>query len=64
MAKTLKGKKKQAPRQAEPLNFARLMILAGVFGLVLYGSTSRNTGSTGGTETQPKNIAMLYCIKF
>jgi hypothetical protein len=22
------------------------------------------TGSTGGTETRPKNIAMLYCIKF
>jgi microcystin-dependent protein len=24
----------------------------------------RTTGSTGGTETRPKNIAMLYCIKF
>jgi microcystin-dependent protein len=23
-----------------------------------------NTGSTGGTETRPKNIALLYCIKF
>ncbi len=23
-----------------------------------------STGSTGGTETRPKNIAMLYCIKF
>ena len=23
-----------------------------------------NTGATGGTETRPKNIAMLYCIKF
>jgi microcystin-dependent protein len=22
------------------------------------------TGATGGTETRPKNIAMLYCIKF
>jgi microcystin-dependent protein len=25
---------------------------------------ARTTGSTGGTETRPKNIAMLYCIKF
>ena len=24
----------------------------------------RTTGSTGGAETRPKNIAMLYCIKF
>jgi microcystin-dependent protein len=24
---------------------------------------SSGTGSTGGTETRPKNIAMLYCIK-
>jgi microcystin-dependent protein len=24
----------------------------------------RTTGATGGTETRPKNIAMLYCIKF
>jgi microcystin-dependent protein len=25
---------------------------------------ARTTGSTGGAETRPKNIAMLYCIKF
>jgi microcystin-dependent protein len=25
---------------------------------------SRSTAFTGGTETRPKNIAMLYCIKF
>jgi microcystin-dependent protein len=24
---------------------------------------TQNTGSTGGTETRPKNIALLYCIK-
>jgi microcystin-dependent protein len=28
------------------------------------GTTSRTTDATGGTETRPKNIAMLYCIKF
>ena len=28
------------------------------------GSTSRTTTQTGGTETRPKNIALLYCIKF
>ena len=28
-----------------------------------YGGSSTNTGSTGGTETRPRNIAMLYCIK-
>ena len=27
------------------------------------GNTTVNTGATGGTETRPKNIAMLYCIK-
>jgi microcystin-dependent protein/sporulation protein YlmC with PRC-barrel domain len=27
-------------------------------------TTAINTSSTGGTETRPKNIAMLYCIKF
>jgi microcystin-dependent protein len=25
---------------------------------------SGTTGSTGGTETRPRNIAMLYCIKY
>jgi len=29
----------------------------------LVGRSSANSGSTGGTETRPKNIAMLYCIK-
>jgi microcystin-dependent protein len=24
---------------------------------------TRNTGATGGTETRPKNIALIYCIK-
>jgi microcystin-dependent protein len=28
------------------------------------GSITRTTSSTGGTETRPKNIALLYCIKF
>ena len=28
------------------------------------GTTDRNTGSTGGTETRPKNIALLACIKY
>jgi microcystin-dependent protein len=27
-------------------------------------TTAINTSSTGGTETRPANIAMLYCIKF
>ena len=27
-------------------------------------NTSVNTGATGGTETRPKNIAMLYCVKY
>lgn len=29
-----------------------------------FNSFSQNSGATGGTETRPKNIAMLYCIKF
>ena len=28
------------------------------------GTTAKTTGSTGGTETRPANIALLYCIKF
>ena len=28
------------------------------------GNASRNTGSTGGTETRPRNVAVLYCIKY
>jgi hypothetical protein len=32
-------------------------------GRVRYGGTGDTTGSTGSTETRPKNIAMLYCIK-
>lgn len=27
------------------------------------GEGSANTGSTGGTETRPRNLAVLYCIK-
>jgi len=34
----------------------------GLGGLVA-GSVTRTTSSTGGDETRPKNIAMLYCIK-
>lgn len=30
----------------------------------LVASVTTNTGSTGGTETRPANIALLYCIKF
>jgi hypothetical protein len=28
------------------------------------GTIVRTTSSAGGAETRPKNIAMLYCIKF
>lgn len=28
------------------------------------GDAAVNSSSTGGTETRPKNIAMLYCIKY
>jgi len=28
-----------------------------------YGGSVKASSSTGGTETRPKNIAMLYCIK-
>ena len=31
---------------------------------VTSGTISRTTSSTGGTETRPANIALLYCIKF
>ena len=28
------------------------------------GSVARTTGSSGGTETRPRNVALLYCIKY
>ena len=31
---------------------------------VVSGTLTRTTSSEGGTETRPKNIALLYCIKF
>jgi microcystin-dependent protein len=31
---------------------------------VVAGGVTRTTSSTGGTETRPANIALLYCIKF
>jgi hypothetical protein len=35
------------------------------FGPVRYGSTATGAAlATGGTETRPANIALLYCIKF
>lgn len=36
----------------------------GVGGAAPYPQGSSVTGATGGTETRPANIAMLYCIKF
>lgn len=38
----------------------------GAGGLASYpsGSITRTTSSVGGTETRPRNIPMLYCIKF
>jgi microcystin-dependent protein len=44
------------------------MVSGGSLSVAVYASglrtdCSRGTGSTGGSETRPKNIAMLYCIK-
>jgi len=33
-------------------------------GLNVGSGYSQNTGATGGDETRPRNIAMLYCIKY
>jgi microcystin-dependent protein len=34
-------------------------------GFPLFGSaTTADTGATGGSETRPKNIALMYCIKY
>jgi microcystin-dependent protein len=30
----------------------------------LYVGTTADTGATGGTETRPRNVALLACIKF
>jgi len=35
----------------------------GAFGYLTGSNSFVQSGSTGGTETRPKNIAMLYCIK-
>jgi microcystin-dependent protein len=31
---------------------------------IVFGPVTRTTSAAGGAETRPKNIAMLYCIKF
>ncbi len=33
-------------------------------GIYVGGSSSVNTASTGGSETRPRNVALLYCIKY
>jgi microcystin-dependent protein len=38
--------------------------VAGGTGMDGATNTNRTTNATGGAETRPKNIAMLYCIKF
>ena len=38
--------------------------VSGYTGNGLYVSKDKNTSSVGGTETRPKNIALLYCIKY
>ena len=38
-------------------------ILYGVWSSYDSGATSSNTSSTGGTETRPRNVAFMYCIK-
>jgi microcystin-dependent protein len=37
---------------------------AGDFPLTVFSGGDTNSGSAGGTETRPANIALLYCIKF
>jgi len=37
--------------------------VTGGVGVYFFGNQANTTGATGGTETRPKNIAMLYCIK-
>jgi microcystin-dependent protein len=40
-------------------------VQSGGVGLSTVGSgAANNTGATGGTETRPRNIALLACIKF
>jgi microcystin-dependent protein len=45
-------------------SFTSQFVNAGGTGMDGAVDTSRTTGATGGTETRPKNIALLYCIKF
>ena len=33
-------------------------------GLNVGSGYSQQTGATGGNETRPRNIALLYCIKY
>ena len=38
--------------------------LGGLLPFSWSGYTRNNIGSTGGTETRPRNIAMMFCIKY
>lgn len=43
--------------------YGRLVAASESPGGTFANTTTSNTGSTGGTETRPRNIALMYCIK-
>lgn len=43
---------------------ASLVISTGGNQAYLYGTTGTPSGATGGTETRPRNVALLACIKY
>jgi hypothetical protein len=44
--------------------FVFFPVVEGRYGGGSNGGFNRNVGATGGTETRPRNIALLACIKF
>jgi microcystin-dependent protein len=58
------GQEIQSHTHTEQNTSGSLAVQAGASGTVLTTQNTTNTGATGGTETRPRNIALLYCIKF
>jgi microcystin-dependent protein len=58
------GAKQEDDFKAHTHTVNNIVLVSGVgAGSGQVGRSVANSGSTGGTETRPKNIAMLYCIK-
>ena len=58
------GAKQADELKSHTHTYGGLISAAGLAAGSSWATSSLTSGATGGTETRPRNIAMLYCIKF